>query len=398
MHALPLLKIVPPDNRTFSQGSILRIPTELCDKNYLSAITKNIRNGWQFDQLGYATYAVWNSSGLIYAVPAIMLEGTKVKRKFVNYTQTFTKSQIEKYLHDIIARDESYRDHAENDLNLLVHDLRQLSSAIYHQATEALDHLKALSPRSQSSEISAKIPLIRERLQNVVASQTMLKIRTDLLDFEGAPDTAPISDKVPVYRRFDKVKRCFEPIASSKDIVIKISGQSRGYSRGPDVFEIIPYVLIDNAVKYSPKNSNIDILFSETTNEIICSVSSTGPKILNDELNIIFTKGYRGKIAQANEKNGSGLGLFLAKSLLESFRGNISVESVHRADDYCLNIFTVRVPKLGEMTNTKEKRKNKYRTKGASPASSPKPLPKQAHIPRARKRVRRSRRQLSTTQ
>ena len=392
MHALPLLKIFPPDNRAFTQGSILKIPPELCDKSYLDALVKSIKSGWQVDQLGYSTYAMRTSSGLLYAVPALIIEGAQIRRRFSGYDQKFSKAQIEQYLHDVIARDESYRDHAENDLNLLVHDLRQLSSAIYHQATEALDHLRALSPKSQSHEISASLPLVRERLQNVVASQTMLKIRTDLLDFEGAPDTAPIAEKVPVYRRFDKVKKCFEPIAASKDLVIQITGYSRGYSRGPDVFEIIPYVLIDNAVKYAPRKSTIEILFSEPANEIVCSVSSTGPKILDDEVNMIFTKGYRGKVALANEKNGSGLGLFLAKSLVESFRGQIAVESVHRDGDYCTNVFTVRVPKLGEMPDAKDRRKRNYGKSRKSGENTLKAPADQVPKRRTRRRVHRHKR------
>jgi signal transduction histidine kinase len=371
MHALPILMVSPPDNRTFTQGTLLKIPPELSDKTYFDALIRRMKSGWNVDQLGYWSFATRASSGLTYVVPALIIEQAPPKKRFQDYNQKFEKSQIEQYLHALILRDESYRDHAENDLNLLVHDLRQLSSAIYHQATEALDHLKSVSTRSQPHELSAAVSLVRERLNSVVASQTMLKIRTDLLDFEGAPDTAPVAERVPVYRRFDKVKKCFEPIAGSKEVSIQLTGRSLGYSRGPEVFEIIPYVLIDNAVKYSPRKSNIEIRFSESSNEIVCSVSSTGPKILDEEKGMIFTKGYRGKIALANEKNGSGLGLFLAKSLIDSFRGTISVESVHRDGDYCLNVFTVRVPKLGEMQELPRHRK--VRSPKADRTSMPNP-------------------------
>lgn len=74
--------------------------------------------------------------------------------------------------------------------------------------------------------------------------------------------------------------------------------------------------ILENAVKYSPKGSRI---FIETTMmELYVQVKITdeGPGICEAEYNRIFRRFYRGK--QAEEQEGSGLGLYLAQVILQS--------------------------------------------------------------------------------
>lgn len=154
----------------------------------------------------------------------------------------------------------------------------------------------------------------------------MLRIRTDLLDLSGNPTLEQEKKPVPIYRRVDKVVKCFESIANHKNIDLVMTGQSYASGIGPDVFEIIPYVLIDNAVKYAPNYSNISVVVWETTKSIEIIVKSLGPNIESEEQESIFLKGVRSKAAKARDAAGSGIGLFLAKTLVGQFGGKIWVE------------------------------------------------------------------------
>lgn len=177
----------------------------------------------------------------------------------------------------------------------------------------------------------------------------MLRIRTDVLDFSRNPDEDYDIEEVPVYRRVDKVVRCFRPTAIKSNVEIKISGGSRAICEGPNVFEIIPYILIDNAVKYAPQNSTIDVTFSHVGSNVEFTVKSIGPRILENEREKIFDKGFRASAAKRSVSSGSGIGLYLASTLINQFAGSISVDTstdeILTSDgSRCEVEFRVRIP------------------------------------------------------
>jgi signal transduction histidine kinase len=109
-------------------------------------------------------------------------------------------------------------------------------------------------------------------------------------------------------------------------VTLKLSGSSYSTITGPGVFEILPYLIIDNAIKYSPQNSTVEISFYETQTSTRVEFTSMGPQIEDDEAEKIFERGFRGRHGQRSAATGSGLGLHLAKRLVERFRGRISVD------------------------------------------------------------------------
>ncbi len=79
------------------------------------------------------------------------------------------------------------------------------------------------------------------------------------------------------------------------------------------VFDIVPFLLVENAVKYAPRNSDVTIQVSEHPREIEVTVESLGPMVPADELSKLFEKGYRGKEATKLNEKGSGFGLHFAR-------------------------------------------------------------------------------------
>jgi signal transduction histidine kinase len=85
--------------------------------------------------------------------------------------------------------------------------------------------------------------------------------------------------------------------------------------------------LIENAVKYSPENSCIKVsLLLQGENEIIVEVEDSGPGIPEKDIGKIFNKFYRGENVKDKTK-GTGLGLYIAATLIEAMGGIIEVES-----------------------------------------------------------------------
>jgi two-component system, OmpR family, sensor histidine kinase ArlS len=85
--------------------------------------------------------------------------------------------------------------------------------------------------------------------------------------------------------------------------------------------------LIDNAIKYSSNDSRVTIMLEKLTEDKIkISVEDAGSGILSSEIPYIFNRFYRSDEIRA-EVGGNGLGLAIAKEIVELHRGEINVES-----------------------------------------------------------------------
>ncbi|MDE6424546.1 MAG: HAMP domain-containing histidine kinase [Ruminococcus sp.] len=83
--------------------------------------------------------------------------------------------------------------------------------------------------------------------------------------------------------------------------------------------------ILDNAVKYSPKNSKIQITVKLFEMFVSIEVSDSGIGISEEELPRIFKRFYRGQ--NVKEQNGVGIGLYLSSQIVEEQGGYIQVES-----------------------------------------------------------------------
>ena len=86
-------------------------------------------------------------------------------------------------------------------------------------------------------------------------------------------------------------------------------------------------ILIDNAIKHSFKDTEIKIILKENKQKIHLSVENTGENIPKEDLEKIFERFYRVDKSRAREKGGYGLGLSIAKTIVEKYNGKIYAES-----------------------------------------------------------------------
>ena len=86
--------------------------------------------------------------------------------------------------------------------------------------------------------------------------------------------------------------------------------------------------LIDNAIKYSEKGSDITISTVNDSNGYIkVMIKDKGEGIADEDINHIFSRFYRTASARATENQGSGLGLAIVKHLVNSLNGEVGIES-----------------------------------------------------------------------
>lgn len=315
MFSLPVVLIRPGKTPEFHNGTLHRLPPENTGKQRTAEYSRQAIDGWSTDPHGNDQYRVSSIRGDIYIFVGLRIFGKNRKAGRLNKVISgFTKNQIEEYAKGVVDREDELHKEINKTIDSLVHDMTQLSSAIHFQAQNALSFINNPSK-------------VRGYLKSILASQTMLKLRTTVLDYSGDVIEGDVQDEISAYKKLDKVRKCFEPIANDRGIIIDLLGNSLSSCFGPDVLEVVFYILLDNAVKYSPSDSKVTISISESDGLIIIFIGSIGPEINESEEEKIFEKGYRSKNAMDSGVKGTGLGLHLAKSLLSLFRGKISLKS-----------------------------------------------------------------------
>jgi PAS domain S-box-containing protein len=95
----------------------------------------------------------------------------------------------------------------------------------------------------------------------------------------------------------------------------------------PDRVREVISNLIDNAIKYSNENTTIDVSIKADKKFVTFSVSDMGIGISNEDQKHLFQKFYRVNNSMTREVGGTGLGLYIARNLIEQFGGKIWVES-----------------------------------------------------------------------
>lgn len=85
--------------------------------------------------------------------------------------------------------------------------------------------------------------------------------------------------------------------------------------------------VLDNAIKYSPRDSKIDIRLQKRNMILRIEIEDQGIGIPSEEYHKVFQRFFRGTIQQVKEANGSGIGLYLARKIIEEHHGTISVSS-----------------------------------------------------------------------
>lgn len=93
-----------------------------------------------------------------------------------------------------------------------------------------------------------------------------------------------------------------------------------------DIDEVIS-ILIDNAIKHSYKDSTIKVHLYKEKNNIILDITNTGDEIPNEELTRIFERFYRSDKSRNRDTNRYGLGLAIAKNIINNHTGEIKVFS-----------------------------------------------------------------------
>jgi two-component system phosphate regulon sensor histidine kinase PhoR len=124
----------------------------------------------------------------------------------------------------------------------------------------------------------------------------------------------------------------FEPSANMNGVKLifhRPEFQLKPFVMDPLRIKLVLEILIDNAIKYNVKNGDVKIRIEPMEGKpfILISVEDTGVGISREDLPRLFTKFFRSKAALKGQTSGIGLGLYLAKNIIDKHGGKIWVRS-----------------------------------------------------------------------
>ena len=173
-----------------------------------------------------------------------------------------------------------------------------------------------------------------DRLQALVTDAVQM-LRIDAGDFKIHRDRQALADVV---------KGTLSKMESRLDghaIVNRVPGDLV-VDADRDLLDLALRQLVDNAVKYSPPTSTIELGASNGSGQVVeISVKNSGPAIPEREQSRIFERFYRG--TQARQVAGTGMGLAIVQQIARAHNGSLTVSSSPGAGTE----FTIALPKGG---------------------------------------------------
>jgi signal transduction histidine kinase len=205
----------------------------------------------------------------------------------------------------------------EEVLAIVSHDLRNPLSAVSLGA----------SLLQMSDTISDED---REQIDTIVVSaRRMNRLIADLLDvtrLEGGKRLPVEMERVEVFDMLHEADELFRAQAAAAQVSLVFDIEEKLAAVHADRHRVMQVLsnLIGNAMKFTPPAGRIDVRATRSDGNALFMISDTGPGIPNEHLSDIFSPYWQ---AKRTERMGAGLGLPIAKGIVEAHGGRIWVES-----------------------------------------------------------------------
>ena len=126
-----------------------------------------------------------------------------------------------------------------------------------------------------------------------------------------------------------QIHRAFEHQAVQKGVSLVVSPDAGPPSITVDEDRMAQVLdnLVSNALRFTPAGGRIELAATSQNGQVLLTVHDSGPGISPEDLPFIFDRLYRGDKSRSQETGESGLGLAIAKALVEAHGGRIDVES-----------------------------------------------------------------------
>ncbi|MDD3224959.1 MAG: HAMP domain-containing sensor histidine kinase [Clostridium sp.] len=204
---------------------------------------------------------------------------------------------------------------------------KRLTSDMAHELRTPLTNLK--------SHVEALLDKVWEPTDEVLISfyeeiERLIKLVNGLNDIAKLEQTTLNlnKSKFNLSLELEKIITSFDPIYNTSGLKIysKLTSNLE-VLMDKDKFKQVIYNLLSNALKYSKKNGDVSLTLKSLENNIIIEVKDNGIGISEKDLPFIFERFYRSDESRNKNTGGTGIGLTIAKNIVEAHKGTIKVKS-----------------------------------------------------------------------
>ena len=222
------------------------------------------------------------------------------------------------------AQEAKEAEQRKNDLLVhLAHDLKTPLTSVIGYLTLLREETE-ISPKLQEkyTGISLRKAERLEDLINEFFDVTRFNLTSMELEFE----------RVHLSRMIEQICSEFEPVLQEKNLTWKLDIEPEITMIGdPDKLSRVFDNLIRNACNYSYPDTEIQCSLKKENDSIVCRIKNHGKTISKEKMGRIFEQFFRVDSSRSSTTGGAGIGLAIAKEIVERHGGSIEAESAEES-------------------------------------------------------------------
>jgi len=160
------------------------------------------------------------------------------------------------------------------------------------------------------------------------------------LTFYQTKKSKLVLNKIDLKSLLEKTAKKMMPMFDKKKVKLDLDLKKIFVDANKESLQKVVVIVLDNALKYTPKGGKVTISTKKKKKAVEIAIKDTGIGIDKKDLKCIFRRFYRADKSRSNNKSdGFGLGLSLAKQIIELHNGSIKVNSqLNQGTEFIINI------------------------------------------------------------
>lgn len=165
----------------------------------------------------------------------------------------------------------------------------------------------------------------------------IMRLHVTLVNIETNPSFFELQKPKPInlYDVFKRSIYIFKPRAKRNKIKFKIESENIPTIDILPIISIVPSIIFDNCIKYSPTDSSIYLDIEMVHKDVSITIQSIGPMVYKEEMDKLRIKGFRGENAKEVTSEGSGIGLHYLSVICDLCKIKLNISSDENS--YTLN-------------------------------------------------------------
>jgi signal transduction histidine kinase len=220
----------------------------------------------------------------------------------------------------------SFNEMAEN-VEGLFDARRQLVAWASHDLRTPLASMQAMLEALEDglAEPAHYLPAMREQVRTL---GLLVDDLFELARIDAGVLTLELHE-LPLGPLVDSCLRGLEAEAAARHVTLhaEINGSDATVQAAPDKIERVLLNLLANALRHTPSDGSVGIVVQSLGEEVQVTVEDTGEGVSSEAVRRMFDRFWRGDRARSRERGGAGLGLAIARGLVEAHGGRIWAES-----------------------------------------------------------------------